>query len=274
MKNHAAQIVFKSLAMLFISGHVLAAKSIFDARIESGKTSRRLYDIVLDAGIDREAVKTAFEYFDKNTKEFDNKEYMTLIDFNKPSQMKRFFLINLKTGKIEKHLVSHGRGSGAAKATEFTNGRRSGASSLGFYMTAEVYMGRHGRSLKLDGLSASNSNARARAIVIHAAGGVSVPVEGEWKSIPYVSERMINIQGSLGRSLGCPALDPAVAQIIIDKIKNGSLIYAFADESDDDDDEQEAPARKSVKKQSRKKKTATGGDFYFRPYDPSSFNGH
>ena len=49
-------------------------------------------------------------------------------------------------------LVAHGRNTGLAKAHDFSNLNGSHKSSLGFYLTAETYIGKHGLSLRLDGL--------------------------------------------------------------------------------------------------------------------------
>ena len=84
----------------------------------------------------------------------------------------------------------------------------SNASSLGYYMTAETYTGSHGYSLRLDGLSSTNSKVRSRAIVVHGAD--------------YVEEAAV-IQG---RSWGCPAVAMANRTTVINMIKGGSIIYA------------------------------------------------
>ncbi len=150
-------------------------------------------------------------YFDANQSKFANKKYLSVIDFAKNSKSKRFFIIDLKTGAVWGVHTSHGKGSDAnhdGLAEKFSNVSGSNASSLGAYKTAETYNGSHGRSLRLDGLSTTNSNARARAIVIHGAS--------------YVSESNV-IQG---RSWGCPAVAQAHKDKLIDMLKGGSLIYA------------------------------------------------
>jgi hypothetical protein len=87
-------------------------------------------------------------------------------------------------------------------------------SSLGFYLTAETYQGKHGYSLRLDGLEKGfNDNARNRAIVIHGAD--------------YAKEDFIRQTGRLGRSLGCPALPNEIAGDIIDLIKEKSLLFIY-----------------------------------------------
>ena len=138
----------------------------------------------------------------------NNSEYLAIADMAKHSREDRFFLIHMKSGKVESFKVSHGRGSdpdGDGWADRFSNQNESNSTSLGFYLTAETYIGKHGKSLRLDGLNKSNSLARERAIVVHGAG--------------YVTDN------HTGRSLGCPAFSNQDAPYIINRIKNGTLLY-------------------------------------------------
>ncbi|UUV21457.1 murein L,D-transpeptidase catalytic domain family protein [Paenimyroides aestuarii] len=149
------------------------------------------------------------------------KEILTILDFTKSSTERRMWVIDMKNHEIlYQTVVSHGRNSGKEYATDFSNTPESYKSSLGFYATAETYMGKHGLSLRLDGLEAGiNSNARARDIVIHAAD--------------YANENLGKNQGYLGRSLGCPALPEEVAFKIINTIKDESCLFIFhADKKD------------------------------------------
>jgi hypothetical protein len=119
----------------------------------------------------------------------------------------------MRSGEVETFKTSHGKGSDSdhdGYAETFSNVSGSNASSLGLYKTAEIYSGQHGRSLKLDGLSSTNSNARSRAIVVHPAD--------------YVDD---SSSSKSGRSWGCPALDPSVSSRVINLIAGGSLIYAW-----------------------------------------------
>ena len=140
---------------------------------------------------------------------------LTVIDFSRPSTERRMWVYDLRArALLFDELVSHGRGSGLAKATAFSNVPESNRSSLGLYRTAETYIGKHGYSLRIDGLEPGvNDRARERAIVIHAAD--------------YVNEKSARAQGYLGRSLGCPALRPEVARQVIDTVKGGGLIFAY-----------------------------------------------
>ncbi|MHA7128899.1 murein L,D-transpeptidase catalytic domain family protein [Algoriphagus namhaensis] len=141
---------------------------------------------------------------------------LTIIDFSLPSTSKRMWVINPETEELLSHtVVSHGRNSGDLMATQFSNRPESFKSSLGFYKTGETYYGKHGYSLKLDGLEeAFNDQARNRAIVIHGSD--------------YAREAFARQTGRLGRSLGCPAVPSEVSREIIDLIKDGSLIFAYA----------------------------------------------
>ena len=144
----------------------------------------------------------------------ENETYLTVVDMSASANQSRFFVIDMKNEKIvDKSMVAHGRNSGSEFAKEFSNKIGSYQTSLGFYKTAELYTGKHGLSLRLDGLENSNSNARARAIVIHAAD--------------YVSEMFIKKNGRLGRSLGCPSLPQSQFNPIIQKIKEGSLLFIY-----------------------------------------------
>ncbi|MCH7409036.1 murein L,D-transpeptidase catalytic domain family protein [Belliella sp. DSM 111904] len=151
-------------------------------------------------------------------KEISLEKPLSVIDFTLPSSQKRLWIIDMVSGEILHHgYVSHGRNSGDLMAKSFSNTNSSYKSSLGFYKTAETYQGKHGYSLRLDGLeSGYNDSARERAIVIHGAA--------------YANEDFIKTTGRLGRSLGCPALPLAEANKVIDLIKNKSLLFIFGND--------------------------------------------
>lgn len=140
---------------------------------------------------------------------------LTIIDFSKPSTEERLFVFDMEQGKLlYATLCAHGRNSGDNYATSFSNQPNSHQSSLGFYLTNETYRGSNGYSLRLDGLEPGyNDQARARAIVVHGAA--------------YVNKQ-ITRQGRLGRSFGCPAVPRDLARPIIDAIKDGSVLYIYA----------------------------------------------
>lgn len=165
----------------------------------------------------------SFESFAKAVKGFEllksqgkiRKNLLTLIDFSKSSNTKRLWIINMDTKTILYNtLVAHGRNSGEEFATQFSNIGSSNQSSLGFYATGELYNGKHGESMKLDGLEPGiNSNARNRAVVMHAAD--------------YVSESFIQQHRRLGRSQGCPALPNGLNKEIIKLIQGKSCLFIY-----------------------------------------------
>lgn len=163
-----------------------------------------------------------FEAFEKamqgyNTLSSKNKDIFTIIDFTLPSTDKRMVVLDMKNKKVLYHtIVSHGRNSGEKYATAFSNRHGSYQSSLGFYVTRNTYQGGNGYSLVIDGLEKGiNDQAKARAVVIHGAD--------------YCSESIIKSTGRLGRSYGCPALPREVTRPIINTIKDGSLLFIYAD---------------------------------------------
>lgn len=145
-----------------------------------------------------------------------NKRYLTIIDYSKPSNVKRMYLIDMKTGRVERYLVSHGRNSGSAYATAFSNRPESFQSCRGFFVTGRKYSGKKGTALQLYGLQKGvNDNALRRGIVMHGAG--------------YVNSRAVRLNGGrLGRSLGCPAIPIEAVESVINRIKGGSLVYIHA----------------------------------------------
>lgn len=165
---------------------------------------------------DLDSFKAAYKgYFQLKASGKIKKDILTIIDFTLSSTEKRMWVIDMtKNEVIFQTVVSHGRNSGMEYANDFSNKPESYKSSLGFYSTAETYMGKHGLSLRLDGLETGiNDNARRRDIVIHGAD--------------YANERWASSQGRLGRSLGCPALPFNVSKDIINFIKEESCLFIY-----------------------------------------------
>ena len=142
-------------------------------------------------------------------------ELLTVIDYSLPSTEKRLWVLDLERGEVLFHeLTTHGKGTGGNMAREFSNVSMSLKSNLGLMTTAETYYGKNGYSLRLDGHEQGfNDQARPRAIVIHGAD--------------YATPAFISRIGRLGRSWGCPALDPKVSRELIDTIKGGSVVFGY-----------------------------------------------
>ncbi|HEX6224673.1 MAG TPA: murein L,D-transpeptidase catalytic domain family protein [Chryseolinea sp.] len=148
------------------------------------------------------------------------KEILTVIDFRISGNEKRLWVIDLKNETLLFHvLTAHGRNSGNVFAKTFSNTINSNQSSLGFYVTGNKYIGKHGISLKLRGVEKGiNDNAEARAIVMHAAD--------------YVSESHIKKYGRLGRSFGCPAVPVDGHKEIIDTLSQGTCLFIYYPDTD------------------------------------------
>ncbi len=178
--------------------------------------SEDIYQKINDNDLNFEAFKYALKGFLKlqNKNKLGNSKYLTIIDMSASANTERFYIINMETQKLEhKSLVAHGKNSGSEYAKYFSNKVNSHQTSLGFYKTAETYTGKHGLSLRIDGLEYSNNKARERAVVIH---------EAEYTNPDYIKKN-----GRLGRSYGCPSLPKKDYKTIINKIKEGSCLFIY-----------------------------------------------
>lgn len=152
----------------------------------------------------------------KDDGKITNSSLLTIIDYTKSANEKRFYTINLDSKKVLYHTyVAHGENTGGEYARYFSNRMSSHQTSIGFYITGETYRGKRGFSLKLDGAeSGINHNMRRRGLVVHGAN--------------YVSENYIQRNGRLGRSWGCPSLPSKLNAEVINTIKGGTLIFGYS----------------------------------------------
>lgn len=145
-------------------------------------------------------------------------EILSIADYSQSAKKKRLYVIDMKAGKVVNHtFVSHGRNSGSEWASDFSNSQHSNKSSLGFMVTAETYQGVAGYSLKLDGVEDGiNDQVRIRNVVMHGS--------------KFVNYERIYEKGSIGNSLGCPAIPMSDHREVIDRIKGGSCLFIYSDE--------------------------------------------
>jgi hypothetical protein len=165
-------------------------------------------------------LRRALDALERHQDSISYRDFIGVADFSLPSRAPRFHVVNLADGSVRSHLVAHGRGSDPSHTgwlERFSNEPRSNATSAGAYRTGSMYVGTHGRSMRLDGLDPTNSNALSRAIVVH----------GAW----YVSEEMIRFSGVLGRSQGCFAVANSSLPEIIRALGAGRLIFADKDQA-------------------------------------------
>ena len=140
---------------------------------------------------------------------------LTVIDYGLPSTKPRLWVFDLDARRLlYRELVAHGRNTGDDLARDFSNTEGSLMTSLGSFVTGESYNGSNGYSMRLRGLDLGrNDQAETRAIVMHGAS--------------YVDAGVARKLGRLGRSWGCPAVRPAIAHELIDRIKDGSVVFAW-----------------------------------------------
>ena len=142
-----------------------------------------------------------------------NNNLLVMVDYTKPSTEERLFIIDLRKKQLLiSSLVTHGRGTGDLYATNFSNKNNSYSTSSGFYLTGNIYNGKHGESLELYGLEkGKNDNAKKRTIVMHSAY--------------YANKAFAEKYGRLGRSKGCLVLPTDLNAKIINLISGGVVLY-------------------------------------------------
>jgi hypothetical protein len=154
------------------------------------------------------------------------KPILVIVDYTIASSKARLWVLDLKRKQILSQLhVSHGVGSSSktnpALAKTFSNKSGSRASSLGVYVTQNEYKGKHGDSLRLQGLEKGiNDAAYRRTIVLHPAS--------------YMTSSFIDRYGYAGRSYGCFAVNPQESEQLINTIKDGSVLFAYGPGIDKD----------------------------------------
>jgi hypothetical protein len=144
------------------------------------------------------------------------RDVAAMVDFTARSRLPRFHLVDLLGGSMATFLVAHGRGSdpdNSGWVERLSNQPGSNASCAGSFVTGGTYIGKHGRSRRLDGLEPQNSLARERGIVIHAAR--------------YVDETMARDHGRIGRSQGCFAVSASDIGELLNRLGQGRLLYAW-----------------------------------------------
>jgi hypothetical protein len=187
-------------------------EDLYNSHIRDIYVTAQLANRGLSLSVFEKAV-TGFYNLKSTGKVAEDKSILSIADFDQNSTKKRLWIIDLvKKELLLNTWVAHGQNSGADIASKFSNVNNSFQSSVGFYVTGEIYTGQHGRSLRLDGMDEGyNSNARQRAIVVHGAD--------------YVSQGTINALGRLGRSQGCPAVASALAGTVINTIGGKTVLF-------------------------------------------------
>jgi len=144
-----------------------------------------------------------------------HQDVVAIADFGRPSWQPRLHLLDMSSGAVTGFLVAHGCGSDpefSGWLDAFSNEPGSQASSAGAFRTTGYYAGAHGRSMRLEGLDPTNSNARRRDVVIHAAD--------------YVSPEVVHDIGKVGWSEGCFAIDHRDLALVLGRLGPGRLLIS------------------------------------------------
>lgn len=171
--------------------------------------------VQVDPSVNPMIVAAARASYDRHRSQLRHTDTVGIVDFGRMSNQPRFYLLDTASGRVSQHHVAHGRGSDPEHTgllQRFSNRVGSEATSEGAYLTDEYYNGRYGRSMRVQGLDWTNSNAYNRAIVVHSA----------W----YAEPTMLATRGLLGRSEGCFAMSYASLQEVLARLGPGRLIYA------------------------------------------------
>jgi len=212
-----ARAAFVAVA-LAVAGLVLPSEERVVTPIDEGPLSAL---IQRTNNLRAEVVRLAFAAYERAEADgFVRRPVLTIVDYELPSYEKRLWVFDMERGELMfEEWVAHGMGKPAGAggdleaAKRFSNEMGTRMSSLGLFVTAETYHGRHGYTLRLDGLEPGiNDAARERLIVFHGAH--------------YVSEEQAD-NGRMGRSWGCPVVRPEISKQIIDAIKDGSIMWVY-----------------------------------------------
>ena len=190
------------------------------AKVEKLNLSSEVYQTlvfdeeVLESTIFEKAFK-GFERLKQLGKIPQESTILTICDFSLSSNKKRLWVIDVQQKKILFNtLVAHGKNTGEEFAENFSNTESSLQSSMGFFVTDGTYVGENGYSLKLHGMDPGyNDAALKRLIVMHGAD--------------YVSPDFAAKHNRIGRSWGCPAIPRALAEPIINTIKNQNVLFIY-----------------------------------------------
>jgi hypothetical protein len=168
-------------------------------------------------GLDEQAFEYAWRGYHNLLKRrlIRKRSVLSICDFSQSSCSKRMYVIDVRHRKLlYRTYVAHGQNSGDEYATSFSNEPDSYKSSLGFYITKKTYIGHNGLSLRIDGVDTGyNDKAVKRNIVLHGSS--------------YATDKYMADYGTLGTSLGCPAIPPTVSHKIIRAVKNGSCLFIY-----------------------------------------------
>lgn len=223
-KTLAVALLFVSIQSYCRTGTGLPGDKNFPSLLSNSanspvikKIADSIYDLISlgDYGLEREVFFNAYKGYSylENNGLLKKTGILTICDYSQSSNNKRLYVVDLIDSRLLYNtFVSHGKNSGNEFATSFSNYDNSNKSCLGFLVTGKTYSGKAGYSMQFNGMEPGiNDNVKSRSIVLHGSR--------------FVNEGIMNSRGTIGRSLGCPAVPYGIHLKIIDAIKGGSCFF-------------------------------------------------
>ena len=139
-----------------------------------------------------------------------------LADMGLPMNINRFYIVNADSHIVkQRFLVAHGSGKGSSNdSAVFSNKPGSLCTAPGKYKIGKELFGEYGKGYWLDGLDATNNNARKRLIVFHY----------------YLMQTSVENSNHHYFSSGCPMLAKTsfdVCDSLIQKESKPVLMYIY-----------------------------------------------
>jgi len=168
------------------------------------------------SNVSQRALSQAFTYYEKNRyKKKLSADYIAIADYTKSAMEKRLYIIDLHSGKVNRHMVAHGKNSGlkGGRVWRSSNVINSYMTPYGFFKVGSregVTYRKKYKYLSVQGLEWSNrkvgepTRKGGRDILLHTA--------------KYVA--------SGGRSYGCFSIRPQDKKAVFNRIKT-ALLYSY-----------------------------------------------
>ena len=168
------------------------------------------------SNVSQRALSNAFTFYEKNRyRKHLSPDYLAIADYTKSAMEKRLYIIDLHSGRVNNHMVAHGKNSGAkgGRVWHSSNVINSHMTPYGFFKVGRkegVTYKKKYRYLSIEGLEWNNrkvgepTRKGGRDILLHTA--------------KYVA--------SGGRSYGCFAIKPQDKRSVFSRLKT-ALLYSY-----------------------------------------------
>lgn len=215
------------------------------------------YKRFTSSGVPEDALKQVLTFYTKNSNKIKNPRYVSLADYSQNSKKKRYYLLDMVTGEVQKYQVSHGSGKvngvtygdpnhdGMIDSCKFSDAQlkklnnpdvheRWAMTRPGFFITSSLANSTaHDPQFKKNGAWPMISEApRLNKLLL---SGLNKGVNDDaMRNGVVMHEAWYNTGDVMGRSFGCPAFKPNEGRVIMNQIKGGSLYYSYVPKCSDD----------------------------------------